>query len=142
MFRLLKLIFLIAVGLIAYNYFYGTEEEKARSEKVIDDVKDVVVSLKELAVAEKEKFDEGKYDKALKEISILFEDLKDKSAQVGDDLKERLKNLEEEKVELEKNIEKKKKEGVWTEEEKEQTREDFKKLIEKTETLFKETKNN
>ena len=138
--NLLKLIFFAAVGLIAYNYYYGNEVEKARSEKVIDGVKDVFSSIKDLAVAEKEKFDEGKYDKVLDKIGGVFADLKDKSADISDDLRDRLADLEDEKIELKERIQEKQKEGLWTEQEKEKTKEDFRDLIKKSEELFEDIK--
>jgi len=138
--NLLKLILFAVIGLISYNYYYGNAEEKAQSEKVIDGVKDVFTSIKDLAVAEKEKFDAGKYDKALDKIGNVFKDFKDKSAELGEGLKDRLADLEDEKEELEERIEKKKKEGLWTEEEKAQTKKEFRELIEKSEDLFKEIK--
>jgi len=138
--NLLKLVFFAVIGLISYNYFYGNEVEKARSEKVINGVKDVFGSIKDLAVAEKEKFDEGKYDKILDKIGNVFEDVKDKSADISDDLRDRMADLEDEKIELKERIKEKKKEGLWTEEEKEKTKEDFKDLIKKSEELFQEIK--
>ena len=99
--NLLKLVFFAAIGLISYNYYYGNEVEKARSEKVIDGVKDVFGAVKDLAVAEKEKFDAGKYDTALEKIGNVFKDVREKSADLGDDLKDRLANLEDEKEALE-----------------------------------------
>lgn len=136
----LKLAFFAVVGLISYNYYYGNDIEKARSEKVIDGVKDVFGAVKDLAVAEKEKFDEGKYDKVLDKIGNVFEDVKERSADLGDDLKDRLANLEDEKIELKERIKEKKREGLWTEEEKEKTKEDFRDLIQKSEDLFQEIK--
>lgn len=136
--NLIKLIIIAVIGLISYNYFYGNEVEKARSEKIVGEVKDVFVSVKDLVKMEKEKFEEGKYDKAMDKISNLFKDFKDKSQEVSVDLKERFSQLEQEKIELEERIDQKKKEGTWTKEEKEKTKEDFQKLIQKTEELFKE----
>lgn len=138
--NLLKLAFFAIIGLISYNYYYGNETEKARSEKVIDGVKDVFGAVKDLAVAEKEKFDEGKYDKILDKIGNVFDDVKERSADISDDLRDRLTDLEDEKIELKERIKEKKKEGLWTKEEKEKTKEDFRDLIQKSEDLFKEIK--
>ena len=136
--NLIKLILLVLVGLIIYNYFYGSVEEKARSEKIFDGVKNVFVSVKELVQAEKEKFDAGKYDKALDKVGDLFKDFRSESQEVGDELKEQLTKLEAEKDALQERIAQKEKKGLWTEAEKEQTKEDFRQLIQKTEQLFKE----
>jgi hypothetical protein len=136
--NLLKLIVLSVIGLISYNYFYGNMEEKARSEKVINGVKDVFHAIKDLAVAEKEKFDAGKYDQALEKIGHLFKDFKEQSLDISEDLRERFAALEQEKDALDEHIDKKKKEGVWTEEEEAKTKKDFADLIKKTEALFQE----
>ena len=49
-------------------------------------------------------------------------------------------NLEDEKEALEEKIAEKKEEGLWTDEEKENTQKEFRELIEKSEELFKEFK--
>ena len=136
--NLIKFLFFAVIGLISYNYFYGNAEEKARSEKVMDGVKEVFGSIKDLALAEKEKYAEGKYDILLEKIGHVFEDVKEKSADLSEDLKERLASLADEKTELEEQIEAKKKEGLWTKEEQEKTKKEFRELIEKTEDLFKD----
>ena len=94
---ILKFAIIAIIGLVSYNYFYGNEVEKARSKKVVEGVKDVFVSVKDLVKSEKEKFDEGKYDSALDKVGGLFKDLKEQTDDISDDLKDRLANLEEEK---------------------------------------------
>ncbi|MEM6318432.1 MAG: hypothetical protein AAF960_12240 [Bacteroidota bacterium] len=136
--NLLQFVLFAIIGLVAYNYFYGDEVEKARSEKVISGVKDVFGSIKELAVAEKEKFDAGAYDNVLDKIGHAFEDVQDQSAELGDDFKERLADLSEEQKALQDTIEQKQREGVWSKEAQDKVEEDFRKLIEKSEGLFKE----
>lgn len=135
---LIKFLAIAVIGLISYNYFYGNEVEKARSEKVVDGVKDVFVSIKDLVQSEKEKFDEGKYDSALDKVGSLFDNFKEKSKDVSEDLKDRFANLEKEKEALQERIEEKQKKGIWTDEEKAKTKEDFSALIKKTEELFRE----
>ncbi len=137
--HLIKLILIALIGLITYNYFYGNEEEKARSEKIFGEVKNVFVSIKELIQLEKEKFDAGKYDKALDKVGDLFKDFRAKSQEIGEELKDQLTQLEAEKEELQERIAQKEKEGFWTQAEKEKTKEDFQKLIKKTEQLFQKT---
>ena len=104
---LIKLVLLLAVGIIGYNYFLGTEAEKESSKKIINDVKDVGKSVGKLLKAEKEKFDQGKYDHALSKIGDAFNDLKSKAKNVkenGSEFLSKIKELEEKKKELEKSI--------------------------------------
>jgi len=62
---LLKVAGLLVVGLLAYNYFFGTPAEKESSAQVFAQVKDLSSSVVNLLKSEKEKFDEGKYNDAL-----------------------------------------------------------------------------
>lgn len=135
---ILKFAFIAIIGLISYNYFYGNEEEKARSEKVVEGVKDVFISVKDLVKSEKEKLDEGKYDSALDKIGGLFKDFKEKTENVSEEVKDRLADLEEEKEVLQDRIEEKKKEGIWSKEDQANTQKDFEALIKKTEELFQD----
>lgn len=135
---ILKFAFIAIIGLISYNYFYGNEEEKARSEKVVEGVKDVFISVKDLVKSEKEKLDEGKYDSALDKIGGLFKDFKEKTENVSEEVKDRLADLEEEKEVLQDRIEEKKKGGIWSKEDQANTQKDFEALIKKTEELFQD----
>lgn len=134
----IKLLLLAIIGLISYNYFYGNEQEKARSQRVINEANDVFLSIKDLVVSEKEKFDAGKYDKALEKINYALQDVKEKSEDIGTELKDRLAKLEAEKEVLTEKLAEKEANAIWTETEKKQTQEDFQALIAKTAKLFKE----
>ena len=104
---LIKLGLLLAVGIIGYNYFLGTEAEKESSKKIINEVKDVGKSVGKLLKAEKQKFDAGKYDHALSKISDAFQDLKSKAKNVkdnGNEFLSKIKELEEKKKELEESL--------------------------------------
>ena len=135
---IIQLLLLAIVGLISYNYFYGNTEEKARSQRVFGEVNDVLVAVKDLVVLEKEKFDAGKYDKAINQINTVFKDFKENSQEVSADLKERFAKLEAERGNLEAQIVQQKEDHAFTVKEKEKTAADFRKLIEKTEKLFQE----
>ncbi len=95
---LIKLALILIVGVLVYNYFLGTEEEKATSEKVFEQVKDVGKSIGELLKAEKEKFADGKYDDTFERLGLSYEKLKEKLSSKED--KDKLDELEERKDEL------------------------------------------
>ena len=75
---LLKLAFVLIIGILVYNYFLGSEEEKATSEKVFQQVKQVGKTVGDIVKQEKRKFDEGKYDKAFENLGKIYESMKGK----------------------------------------------------------------
>jgi hypothetical protein len=81
---LLKLALFLIVGVLIYNYFFGTAEEKQQSEEIFISVKDLTKSAVGLLKSEKEKFDEGKYDEAVGKIGGLIDKLKGKAQQLKD----------------------------------------------------------
>ncbi len=77
--NLLKLLFIVIIGVLVYNYFLGTPEEKANAKEIFGEVKDVVVKVKELVKSEREKFDTGKYNEAVDKIGEMLDKLKSES---------------------------------------------------------------
>ena len=67
-----KLIFLLVIGVVGYNLFGGTDDEKAKSKEVIDEVKGAGVAIYGLLKSEKKKFDEGKYDEVGDNLESTF----------------------------------------------------------------------
>ena len=67
------LLVVLVVGIVAYNYFLGTEEEQENSRRIIDQVRGLGSSVVNLLYSEKEKFDQGKYDSALEKIGDAIE---------------------------------------------------------------------
>ena len=130
---LLKLALFLVVGILAYNYFLGTPEEKESTKQVLSGVKEVGKSVGNLLKAEREKFREGKYDEALEKIGNAFENLKSKAQDSGDML-DRIKKLEQKKEELQKQLSNEE----LSEEDREQMKQELEQLIEDTESLQEE----
>jgi hypothetical protein len=101
---LIKLAILAIVGLLAYNYFFGTAEEKAQSTKVFGQVKDVAVSVGELAKSEKVKYDAGKYDTALDKLAGAYKAAREGAQKVDASLLKRIGELEKRKEALKKEL--------------------------------------
>ncbi len=101
---LLKLLFILIIGVLIYNYFLGTPEEKENAKNIFSEVKDVAVGVKELVKAEKQKFDAGKYDKAVDKIGDLLSKLKSKAKDVNDKYIGPIQDLEKKKEELKEAI--------------------------------------
>ncbi|MCP9235583.1 hypothetical protein [Lewinella sp. JB7] len=95
MFRtLFKLLLLLVVGLLAYNYFYGTSAERAQSRAIVNKARDLGADAWDLLRSERAKLSEGKYDDALDRLESLFSELKETTDALGDaDLREELDSL-------------------------------------------------
>ena len=113
----IKIGVLLVVGIVFYNYFLGTPEEKAKAKSTISKAKeagkviggalldlgkDGVALLKE----EREKFREGKYDNAVKEVGGLISKIKNQVEGVGGEMLDRVNDLEMQKDALSEQLEK------------------------------------
>ncbi len=96
---LLQLAVLLVIGIVLYNYFLGTPEERKQSEAIFREVGELGKSVFELVKAEKEKFDAGKYDEALKKIGLVFKDMK-AAANDDDQMLSELEQLEARRQQL------------------------------------------
>jgi uncharacterized phage infection (PIP) family protein YhgE len=103
---LIKVGLLLVGGILVYNYFFGTPEEKAQSKEIFTSVKDLTKSAFDLLKQEKQKFDEGKYDEAVDKIGGLLDNLKSKAEQLEDnrDLLDKIADLEEKRKRLSEDI--------------------------------------
>lgn len=146
---ILKLLAVLVVGILIYNYFMGSDAEKQQSKEIFQKVKDLGQDAWGLLKSEKDKYDEGKYDGALDKISSLLGDLKDKAETISDsDLLDRIRDLEDKKDELERKMaasdqpssygEQSKGLNSTNPQESEEIKRDWKKLIEETEAVMRE----
>ena len=76
---LIRLLILLVIGVLVYNYFLGTPEEKESSKTIFREVKQLGKSTWALLKSEKSKMEEGKYDAALDKIGLLYEDLEERA---------------------------------------------------------------
>ena len=103
--NILSFLVVLVIGILSYNYFFGSAEEKEQAKEIIGKGAEVVGAGADLLKAEYQKFRDGKYDKALDKIGNVLEKIKDKGGElVGeiDSWEERKGNWEEKKKELEK----------------------------------------
>lgn len=98
--NLIKIGLLLVAGILVYNYFYGTDEEREQSRQFFQEVKELGAAAWSLLKSEKAKLDEGKYDEALSNIGDLFEALR-AQAEAGGQAVERIGELERERRALE-----------------------------------------
>lgn len=99
---ILKLGLVLVVGLLGYNYFFGSVEEKAQSREIVGKVGDLGKDAWNLLKAERQKMKEGKYDDALEKLDGLYTSLKDKARDIKDSgILDRLDDLDARRKELE-----------------------------------------
>ncbi len=141
---LLKVGIILVVGILVYNYFLGTPEEKATSEKIFKEVKDLGKATWDLLKAEKEKFDEGKYDDALQKVEDLYDRLRGRAESDRDaDMVDRINQLDDERKELKKRVEEAEKQtDSLSKKQKEELRQDWERLVRETEQLMKDMEKN
>ncbi|MEM7456707.1 MAG: hypothetical protein AAF456_20350 [Planctomycetota bacterium] len=66
----------LVTGLVFYNYFYGSAEEKEQSRQIISKVTGLGQEVFNLLVTEQGKFQDGKYDDALDKIGSAIDSMK------------------------------------------------------------------
>ena len=102
--RILSTAAILIIGLLAYNYFLGSQSEKEQAKEIIGKGAEVVGAGVDLLKVEYQKFRDGKYDKALDKIGDLLRDLKEKGGELVneiDDWQDRKGSWDEKKNELE-----------------------------------------
>lgn len=106
MWTLIRLGLMLLAGLLIYNYFFGTAEEKDTSKKIFTEVRDLGKATWGLLRSEKQKFNEGKYDEAVDRVGGLLDRLRGQAKTIDDnrDIITRLDRLDRERNELEEKI--------------------------------------
>jgi type II secretory pathway component PulM len=102
--KLINLALLLVVAILIYNFFFGTDEERASSKKVFGQMRGVVTSVAGVVRSERDKFDAGKYDKVMDKLGDAYKTVRDKAQYVDGKVLQRLGDLEQRKAELEKEI--------------------------------------
>ncbi|MCB0567749.1 MAG: hypothetical protein KDD01_25555 [Phaeodactylibacter sp.] len=145
---LIKLAIFLVAGILVYNYFFGTPEEKAQSKEVFSDIKDLTKSAVGLLKSEKQKFNDGKYDDAVDKIGGLIDNLKGKAEQLENnrELLDQIADLQQKKNSLETKlgspgVESYGNEGqrvVTDSAQRREIEEDWKELVNKTEQVMQD----
>lgn len=93
--RLISLAAMLIIGLLIYNTFFGTVEDKESVDKITSGVKELFQSTKE-------KYENGEYNEAIEKIGNVFDQLKDKAGELNsEDYMENISELEKRKQHLE-----------------------------------------
>jgi len=101
---LIKLGLILVAGILVYNYFFGTKEEKTQSKEVFKKTGDAIGAAWNLLKSEKEKFNSGKYDKVLDQLGNAYKAVRDRAQYVDEKVLKRLDELERRKSALEQEL--------------------------------------
>lgn len=101
---LVKLGLMVLVAILVYNYFFGTNEEKAQSQQVFGKARDLVVAGADIIKSEKNKFDAGKYDKVMDQLGGAYKTIRERAQYVDTKVLKRLDELEQRKADLEQQL--------------------------------------
>ncbi len=101
---LLKLLAVLVIGIIIYNLFLGTDQEKQGAKKIVGEAKDLGVAVADLLKSEKEKFDKGKYDKAIDKIGTMLSNLKRNAKEFDENYVRRIEELERKRQQLKREL--------------------------------------
>lgn len=137
---IIKVALFLIVGILGYNYFFGSPEEKAKSKTIINKAVDIGRDGVGLLKEEIGKFKSGKYDDALDKVGAAINKTKDKVKE-GSKILEDVTDWQEEKEKWsERRDELKKALEIEGEDAKEETKEAIKKLNEEAEELAEKGK--
>ncbi|MEI6411203.1 MAG: hypothetical protein WCR52_17575 [Bacteroidota bacterium] len=101
---LVKLGLVLLVAILVYNYFFGTNEEKAQSQQVFGKARDLVVAGADLIKSEKHKFDAGKYDKVMEQLGGAYKSIRERAQYVDTKVLRQLDELEQRKASLQSQL--------------------------------------
>ena len=105
---LLKFGVLLVIGILIYNFFFGSSAEKEQSKKVFGETKVLFNSVRDLVKGEREKFDAGKYDNAVSKVRNVFGKLRE-TANDNKDVLSELDDLDKKRQAIEDRLAKIKK---------------------------------
>jgi hypothetical protein len=137
---IIRLGLILIVGILIYNYFLGSPEEKATSEKIFSGVRDLGKATWDLLRSEKEKFDQGKYDGAMDKVDNIFGSLKRATDESKDpSLARRFNELNERRLALKTKLDAQEKQrGFAPAADSERLRKEYKSLLDETEQLMRD----
>lgn len=93
---LLFLIILLLAGIVGYMYFFGEGEDKEQARSVVNETKELGKAVGNFLKRQKEKYDDGEFDKLLDKINATIQKLKSKKTEPTEEESRELKELENE----------------------------------------------
>ena len=97
--KLIFTIILILAAYVGYMYFFGKGEDKADAQAIVNETKDLGRAVGDFLKDQKEKYDDGEFDRLIDKVSDNLQKLKsgtqENSTEAKDELRKLLKELKE-----------------------------------------------
>jgi nucleoside-triphosphatase THEP1 len=102
---LIKIGLLLLAGILVYNFFFGTVEEKENSKQIFHKIKELSTASWSLLKSEKAKLDQGKYDTAVNKLENIYAELRNHARSANDSQSlDRIRELDAQRQELEQRM--------------------------------------
>ena len=95
--------FFLVIGLLGYNYFWGTAQEKEQAQEIFSKGAEAIGAGADLLKSEYQKYNDGKYDEALDNIGDGLSKLKENSGELLGEInswEERKDDWDQNKIDL------------------------------------------
>jgi hypothetical protein len=87
---------LILAGYVGYMYFFGKGDDKAKAEIIVNETRDLGKAVGDFLSKQKDKYDDGEFDRLIDKVSRSLEKLKSNSGEKGAEVKDNLRDLQKE----------------------------------------------
>jgi hypothetical protein len=94
--NILFLAILLIAGVVGYMYFFGKGEDKEKATEIVTETRELGRSVGEFLKRQKEKYDDGEFDRLLDKIGNTIEKLKSKRDKNTPEENQELRELEKE----------------------------------------------
>ena len=96
MVRLIGFLVIVLAIIVAFMYFFGKGEDKARATAVVEETKEVVGAIGDFLKGQKDKYNKGEYDKMIDKVEDSVGRLKTTASEEKDAVKDALRQIQSE----------------------------------------------
>lgn len=92
--NLIYLAIILIAGIVGYMYFFGKGEDRERAADVVQETKELGKSVGDFIKRQKERYDDGEFDRLMDKVSKTIEKVKSKPSDNTREEKNELRELE------------------------------------------------
>lgn len=101
--KLLFTLILILAAYVGYQYFFGQGEDKENAHLIVNETKDLGKAVGDFLSKQKEKYDDGEFDRLIDRVSDALASLKSDSAEKTEEVNDDLRDLKKELKQIDPN---------------------------------------
>jgi len=94
--RLIFTLLLLLAGYVGYMYFFGKGDDKAQAQVIVTETRDLGRAVGDFLRNQKDKYDDGEFDRLIDKVSSNLEKLKSGSGQKDEQVRDDLRKLQTE----------------------------------------------